>query len=140
MAKAHGSNSALSLADAGAVVRDLGIFCDSIELDRSKGVADSTTIGLDDMTYLAGLKGGSLSLGGKWDSLVTSGPDVLLSGLLGFDTATAFVYGPEGSTAGMVKYSGSCLIEKYQVSSPLEGVVKWSATLRVTGAVTRGAY
>lgn len=138
--KKHGKDSAFAIEDTGSVLRTISTWCDSIDLDRSTDMADATTIGSEDKEFLAGLSGGSLSLSGKWDSLVMTGPDVVLSALFAAKTLTQFEYGPEGGTAGSVKYSGDCYVEKYVVSSPLEGIVKFSATIRVTGAVTRGAY
>ena len=139
--KKHGKDSYFAIEDSGAaVLRAIGDHCDSIALDRDWDMADSTTMGLEDKTFISGLGGATIALGGKYDSLAVTGPDVVLAGLGGLEVSVGFEYGPEGNASGSVKYSGECFVSKYQVNSPLEGVVKFSATLQVTGVVTRGAF
>lgn len=140
MAKKHGKDSHLGLEDAAGVLRVISDFCDNITQDRDWDMDDATTMGLEDKVFIPGLGGATLSLAGKWDSLAVAGPDVVLNGLGGHETSAGFEYGPEGNTAGTVKYSGECFLSKYQVSSPLEGIVKFSATLQVTGPVARGVF
>lgn len=141
MAKYHGKNAHLALEDSGATtLRTISPYCDSIEIDRSTGMADSTTMGLEDKTFVSGLSEATFSLAGKWDDTVTSGPDVVLAGNVGNDVSVGFEFGPAGNATGKVKYSGECFVSKYQVSAPLEGVVKFTATLQVTGPVTRGTF
>ncbi len=141
MSKVHGKDSYFSLKDsANITLRSIGDYCDNIELSRDVDMGETTTIGLEDKTYLSGLAGATMSLGGKWDDAVTVGVDVVLSGNLGNDIPVDFEYGPAGNAVGKVKYSGVCYVEKYQVSSPLENIVKFTATLRISGIVTRGAF
>jgi hypothetical protein len=139
--KKHGKDSYFAIEDSGAaVLRAIGDHCDTITLDRDWDMADSTTIGKEDKEFISGLGGATISLAGKWDSLAVTGPDVVLAGLGGLEVSVGFEYGPEGNTTGSTRYTGECFVSKYQVSSPLEGVVKFSATVQVTGAVTRGVY
>jgi hypothetical protein len=138
--KAHGKDSFFSIGDAAAVVRDIGIFCDSIDFDRDLDMADSTTIGDEAKEYLAGLDGGGITLVGQWDDTVSTGPDDTLAGLLAAKITGAFIYGPGGNGAARTKYSGAAYVEKYRVSTPLEGVVKFNATLRISGAIVKGVF
>lgn len=138
--KAHGKDSFFSLADAGAVVRDIGVFCDSIDFDRDLDLADATTIGDEAKEWLAGLDGAGITLVGKWDDTATTGPDDVLAGLLNAKITGGFIYGPGGNIAARTKYSGLVFVEKYRVSTPLEGVIKFNATLRVSGGVTRAVF
>lgn len=140
MAKIHGKDSAFFIEDTGAVYRAIGDYCDSIEIDGSVDMADATTIGKEAKEFLPGLDGAAITLSGKWDNIVTVGPDVVLSALKTAKLPVGFRYGPGGGVAGNVQYSGACYVERYAVSSPLEGIVKFNATLRVTGAVARGAF
>ena len=55
-------------------------------------------------------------------------------------TTAAFTYGPQGTTTGLVKYTGSAIVQKYQIKTGVGGAGTFSATLQVTGAVTRGVY
>lgn len=138
--KAHGKDSFLSLADGAAVVRDIGVHCDSIDFDRDLDMAESTTIGDESKEYLAGLDGAGITISGKWDDTVSTGPDDTMVSLMVAKIAGAFVYGPGGNGAARTKYTGTAYVEKYRVSTPLEGVVKFNGTLRVTGAVTKGVF
>lgn len=139
--KVHGKKSYFAIMDSGAVtLRNVGQYCDAIDLNRDVDMADTTTIGMESKTFLPGLDGAEIGLGGKWDSAATTGPDPVLAGDLAGKVLVGFEYGPEGNAAGAVKYSGSCYVSKYTVSTPLEGIVKFSATITVSGAVVRGVY
>lgn len=141
MAKYHGKDSYFGLEDSAATtLRDVGQYCDSIEEEFSVGMADSTTIGAEAKTFLSGLSESTISLAGKWDDAATTGADLVLSGNVGNEVSVGFEFGPAGNTTGKTKYSGECFVSKYHVSAPLEGVVKFSATLQVTGVVTRGTF
>lgn len=141
MPKVHGKDSYFAIEDsAAAVLRNIGVHCDSITLDRDLDMADATTIGAESKVWLPGLDGAEISLAGKWDSIATTGPDVVLAGDIAAKVRVGFEYGPEGNAAASIKYSGECYVMKYQVSSPLEGIVKFSATVKVDGAVTRGVF
>lgn len=139
--KVHGKDSYFAIEDSAAVtLRNIGVHCDSITMDRDLDMADTTTIGLESKTWLPGLDGAEISLGGKFDSVATTGADPVLAGNFAAKVQVGFEYGPEGNAAAAVKYSGECYVMKYQVSSPLEGIVKFSATIKVNGAVARGVF
>jgi hypothetical protein len=141
MAKVHGKDSYFAIEDSGAVtLRAIGDHCDTITLDRDIDMAETTTIGGESKTWLPGLDGAEISLAGKFDSLALTGPDVVLSGDFAAKVRVGFEYGPEGNATGKVRYAGECYVSKYQVSSPLEGIVKFSATIKVDGAVARSTY
>lgn len=141
MGKVHGKDSYFAIEDSVATtLRAIGEHCDTISLDRDIDMAETTTIGSESKTWLPGLDGAEISLGGKWDSLAVTGPDVVLAGDFAAKVRVGFEYGPEGNTAGKVKYSGECYVSKYQVSTPLEGIVKFSATIKIDGAVARGVF
>lgn len=141
MAKGHGKDSYFAVEDAaGVTLRPIGNFCDSIEMPREVDMADATTIGMEAKEFLPGLEGGTITLAGKWDDTATEGPDPVLAGLVGLDTSVGWSYGPRGNVTARVRYSGECFLERYQVSSPLEGVVKFAATLRINGAPVRDVF
>ena len=66
--------------------------------------------------------------------------DALLAGVLGQDAALNWNYGPEGSTTGRIKFTGLAILTKYDVKSPVGGVVTFSADLQCTGAITRTTF
>jgi hypothetical protein len=141
MAKVHGKDAYFALEDSAATtLRAIGDHCDTITLDRDIDMADTSTIGSESKTWIPGLDGAEITLAGKYDSLATTGPDVVLSGDFTAKVRVGFEFGPEGNATGKVKYAGECYVSKYQVSAPLEGVVKFSATIKVDGAVARSTF
>jgi hypothetical protein len=96
-------------------------------------------------TYIVGLKGYNISFGGHYDGS-TAGIDKIMTDLIAFQDAgnfIPFVYGPSspgaftGQTADM-KYYGQGLLTKYDLKSPVGGVVEFNGEIQVSGAVVRG--
>jgi hypothetical protein len=89
---------------------------------------------------------GSLSGGGSYNIVQTTpgtgGPDKVLQALVGA-AASTFVYCPAGRGTGVgsgnVKYTGSGILTNYKQTSPIGGVVAWTADFQVTpGSLVRG--
>lgn len=135
MAFVHGKGSVFTIAS-----KELTSYLDSVELNISGDTAESTTLGATAKSYLAGVPDSTISISGKYDSTATTGPDAVLQGLVGSDTASAFEYGPEGGDTGDVKYSGDCFMTGYKVTSPVGDVVAFTADFQCTGAITKGTY
>lgn len=130
MAFSHGKDTHFTL-DA----TDISAYTDTSSLERAVENAEVTTYGDDDREYIAGLRGHNIPLGGPWDP-------TLDAAVIGADDGAVvpFIFGPAGSTTGLVKYSGNCLFQNYTVSSPVSGRVAWSASVVITGAVTRATF
>ena len=130
MAFVHGKGTDFSVDG-----NNISTYTDSVSLDRNIDTAETTAFGDDDRTYIAGLRGHTFTASGHWDS-------TLDGYAIGMDdgAVVAFEYGPEGSTAGDVKYSGNALITNYSQSSGVGDKASWSASFQVTGSVTRGTY
>jgi len=141
MAVVHGKDSVFKLEDsAGATLRDLTAYVTDVTLSYEQDEAQTTTKGQTAETYLQGHTRAKVEITGRYDSTVTSGPDVVMSSLVG-DTGTClFEFGPEGGGSTKVKYSGECFLTGYEIGSPLAGIVGFTGSLRVTGAVTRGTF
>ena len=75
-----------------------------------------------------------MSLGGKWDPDL----DSVMAG--GAPLVRDWEFGPAGDTSGNVKYSGDGFITGYTVSNPFADVVTWSASMQITGSITRGTF
>ncbi len=135
MAFTHGKDAALKLDDTGGTLTDVSQYVDSVEgLPGEAEFADVTSYGDDGHRFIPGLENVSVDISGHWDPV--------LDAILGpRRTATAsFEFGPAGTTAGNVKYSGECWITEYTVSAPVAEKVSWEATLQVDGTVTRGTF
>jgi hypothetical protein len=140
MAFAHGKGLAFKIDSAAGTLQVLTAFVDNVDLNNTVKMGETTTAGAEADTYVSGQSNGTLSISGKWDGTASTGPDAVLTGLIGLEVSSTFEYGPQGSTAGMVKKSGECFLTGYKVSSPVGGVVAFTADFQVTGPVTHGVW
>lgn len=140
MAFVHGKGAALKIDNAAGTLQTLTAYLTDAGFNNTIDVAESTTMGAEAKTYLSAQSDATLSISGFYDSTASTGPDVVLNGLVGLETTSSFEYGPEGGTTGKTKYSGECFMTSYVLSAPVGGVVTFSADFQVTGAVTKGAF
>lgn len=124
------------ITDAGAVERDLSAFTDNIDWTRTADTHETSVFGVEAKTFISGLTDATFSISGKYDSVATTGPKVVLEGLVGSDVARGFKIREEGTGAGKPEASGSCFITSYVESIPVGDVVTFSADAQVTGVVT----
>ena len=140
MAFTHGKNIAFKIDNAAGTLQTLTSFVDSVDFNNTVDMAESTTAGAEAKTWLSGQSDATLSISGKYDSTASTGPDVILNGLVGLETTSSFEYGPEGGTSTKVKYSGECFLTSYVISAPVGDVVSFTADFQITGAITKGTF
>ncbi len=129
MANVHGKDTTFSLDNASNSPTDISAYVDTSSLQRAIELADTTAYGDEDRTFIAGLAGASIPIGGPWDATF----DAVIGTSTNMKTDRDF-----SLVVGGVTYSGDCFIENYTVDNPVGDNVTWSATLRVTGAVGVG--
>lgn len=132
----HGKATKFTIADTVPTVRDLSAYTTDVSINFKKSSGETTAKGSTAQTFVVGFYGAEITVSGRWDDTATSGPDVVLMGLLKSDASSAFVVGMGGTATGKRKYTGVGFVTAYTPSSPLEGVINWSATILVSGAVT----
>lgn len=135
MATTHGRLAQITLN-----ALDISTNTNSITFERDNDTHDTTTFGATSHTYIAGLIDGKMTLAGFWDKTASTGSQKVFTALVGDSDGAAFVYGPEGSTTGNVKYSGTIILESYTESAPVADVITFTASLKISGAVTVGTY
>ena len=141
MAKFNSRVSVFNITDTGGTSRDISSYIDEIDgLPGPRELNEVTALGDTGQKDIAGLERVRVTIGGHYDDTATTGPDAVLGPLRTDDTARAFDYGPKGSTAGFVKYSGTQKMAGYNLVSRVGDIVKWRAELQVQGVVTRGTY
>ena len=123
MAFVHGSDSVFKIDNASGSLTDISAFVNNVDFPETADVAETTTLGASNKTYIAGLKDATISLGG-----------------VGQAATLSYEYSPEGTASGKIKYTGECILTNYAISSPVGDVVAFSGDLQVTGAVTRGTH
>lgn len=141
MAAAHGKDSVFLIEDSAATtLRDISIYVKTLEFKRSVDANDTTTKGSEGRTYRPGLTDGEISLTGLWDDTASTGSRTVLASLVGIEVTVGFEWGPEGSATGALKESGECVLTQYDESSPVDDMVAFTATLKISGDVTVGTF
>lgn len=116
---------------------DLSAWTDNTDFTDEADVHDTTTYGKSAHTKAPGLLNSSFSVGGTYDAAV-SAIEATVRPLIG--TTTTVELGPEGSTTGKKKFSGTVVVKAFNTSHPVAGMVKWKAELEGSDALTVGAY
>lgn len=142
MAFSHGKGAAFALDNAVGVITDLSTFLDEVSFPSSIETGETTTFQSPGSakTYVPGLRDATFSLSGKFDPTFDSLVEGVISAQAAGSASADFEYGPAGSAAGAVKYSGSAWVTGYDISTPVADVVTVSVDLQVTGQVTRGTF
>jgi hypothetical protein len=138
VAQAHGTDSVLMIND-GTSLRDITPYTKSIDFNRSRDANDVTTMGMNTKAYRGGLRNGEVRISGVWDDTVSAGPRKLFTTLMAVgapSTATAVEWYPEGNTTGAEKSAGLCVLTQYDEGSPIDDMVAFTATLKLSGDVT----
>ncbi len=126
---------------AGPTLRDISAFLNEVRgLPGPRTMNPVTALGDAGGKHQPGLEEGSFTIAGMFDNTATTGSDFILSALRTHTSAVAFDYGPEGKASGDFKYSGTCWVTNYVVTSRVGSVVEFTCDLVVEGVVTRGTY
>lgn len=137
MAFVHGKNAVFKLDDSGGTLRTLSAFIDNISgLPGARELSEVTAFGDSGTKSIPGLQDVDFSISGHFDSTATTGPNAVINSLR-TATATASVeYGPEGSTAAMVKFTCECWLTSYEIEASVDDKVSFKAEFKVDGVVT----
>ena len=136
MAFTHGKDSVFKLDNASGTLTDISTYVNNVDFPETADVSETTTLGADNKTYIAGLKDATISLSGLWDATA----DAIFGAVVGQSATLSYEYSPEGTASGKVKYTGEAILTSYAISSPVGDAVGYSADLQVSGAVTRGTH
>jgi hypothetical protein len=106
---------------------NLSTFTNESDFGKEADVHDVTTYGKDAKVKRGGLLDSSGKAGGLYDSSTTAGPRAVLLPLVG-ETVTV-IRRPEGTGSGLPQDTFSAVLKKYNESSPVADMVKWSIEL-----------
>jgi predicted secreted protein len=141
VANAHGKDSVFKIEDSAATtLRDITPYIKSVDFNQSQDANDTTTKGAEGKSYRPGLTDGEVRLTGLWDQTASTGSNTVLQSLVGIEVTVGFEWGPQGSTSGQVKKSGECVLTQYDESSPVDDMVAFTSTLKISGDVTLGTW
>ena len=136
MAFVHGKDSSFKLDNSGGALTDVSTYINSVDFPQTADVAETTTLGSGNKTYIVGLKDSTISIAGLWDATA----DAIFGAVVGQSATLSFEYSPEGTGSGKIKYTGECILTSYAKNSPVGDVVSYSADMQVSGAVPRGTH
>lgn len=131
MPKVHGKDTYVSLDGV-----DIGIHGTNVEYGRSGDSHDVTTFGSGDShVFLGGLKNGTASMSGMYDSTAVTGPRAAITPLIG--TVVEMIYRPEGTGAGRPQDTVDVLVTAFNETAPVAGYVTFVAELQLSGDVVQ---
>jgi hypothetical protein len=132
----HGKSTSFKVDNAAGTLTDISNTLTDVSFPQTIETAETTSFGSSAKTYIVGLSDSTVSVSGNFDATV----DAHLAAIAGQAATVSFEYGPEGTTATQVKYSGEAILTSYEKSGAVGDVVTYSAEFQVTGAVTRGTF
>jgi len=133
MAVTHGKKAVIQLDNGAGTLTDITSYLSKGSIERMRETAETTVFGLENKTYVAGLKDATFSGEGNFDPAL----DAILDAALGTDTTKTLQYDPQGSGTGNVRYSVETLVTKYSVDTDIGGKASCSFELQCTGVITR---
>lgn len=129
MAFKHGKDSKVFINQT-----DFSSYFNNVDVNRTADIAESTTFGNDNKTYITGNKDGTLSVGGFFDATA----DATLQPLLG-GADMVMVFGIDGldATDGCSFAQGN--ITNYGISSPVGDIVATSLDIQADSGLFNGS-
>lgn len=127
MAQQHGKDTVITLDGD-----DLSAYSNSFSYERSADSHDTTTYGKDSHVYTGGLKDGTATIEGIYETGV-AGPRAVIAPLLG--TTVPLVYKPEGTGTGKPQDTVDVVVTAYNESSPVAEMIQWTCELQLSDDV-----
>lgn len=132
MATTHGKNIDVFVNEF-----DLTAFFNNMDLSREADNPETTTFSKNDRVFIAGMKGGNVSLTGFFDS-AAGASDEVLNATLGAAADRVVTIGPGGTAIGDATYLFRTRTSSYNISGSVDGVVEVSADLLANREIDRG--
>lgn len=98
---------------------------------------DTTTYGKNSHVFSGGLKNGTATIGGFYDTTALTSPAAIIKPLVG--TVVELVHQPEGTGTGKPQDTVDVLVIKYTESAPVADMVTWSCDLQFSDDVVTSA-
>lgn len=137
----HGKDIDFQLDDSAGTIRAVKGYLNTVTgLPGGRGLSETTAFGDAGTKNIPGLANGTFSVAGHFDSTASVGIATVLNGLRTATSTASFIYGPEGSATGKVKYSGECWLTELTADASVSDRVPIAATFQVDGVVTVGVY
>lgn len=131
MANPTGKDITFRLDNAAGSITALTSHLNSASLSSMQSTLEDSALGDDERTYVHGLAGSTVSIGGFFNSTV----EAIFGPLIGNRTSATktFEYSPYSGRY----YNGEALISNVQLSGAPDSLETFSADLTISGAVNR---
>jgi hypothetical protein len=137
----HGKDIDFQLDDSAGTIRAVKGYLTTVSgLPGGRPLSDTTAFGDQGTRGIPSIFDNSFSVAGMFDSTATVGIATVLNGLRTATATASFIYGPEGSATGKVKYSGECWLTDFTVDASNTDKVPIAATFKIDGVLTVGVY
>lgn len=130
----------ITLEDAGATARTVSGDVNTSTLSRSSETPENSGYGTRTRKRIAdGIFDWSIAGTCFFNDTANTGIETLMAALLG--AQTVIVWGPAGSASGNISYTGSGIVQDYNIDAPVDGVTALSFTVVASaGSLTRGTF
>ncbi len=141
MAFSHGKVASIKMDNAAGTLFDLSGISNSVDRPLSLGTGETTSFQMNDKAYIAGLRDGTISIGGSYDNTLDATIQAAFDAVaVGTVTSLTIEYGPQGTTAGKPKETFEVIPTNYTKSTAVAGVGTFKLDCQRTGATTYAVY
>ncbi len=123
MAFAHGKDTYVSIDGD-----DLSQYTNNSGVTITADSHDVTTYGKEAHVFKGGLKGGTATVSGIYDTTASTGPRAVLRPLVG--TVVELIHRPEGTGSGLPQDKVAVLVTSYNQTHPVADMVTWTVELQ----------
>lgn len=112
-------------------------YCNQADLSATLEDIETTHFGSTGRESIVGTSTWTISLGGDFDSVVDGylAPDAITTGT---KRTAVITFTDDGGTDVSYTWTSNAEIGDYNITATPTGKIEWSATLRLSGAPTRG--
>lgn len=110
---------------------DLSTYSNSVTFTRTADALDVTTFGHNSKVYISGLKDGTGSFEGIYDSTAMTGPGAVLRPLVG-GLAVTLVYRPEGTGTTKPEAEVDVIVTSYEESAAVAETISWTCEFQMS--------
>lgn len=126
MSKTHGKDTVIKVGSD-------SVKGTTSQIERNADEHDVTEYGDDDGVYNGGIRRGTFTISGFYDTTTGTGPRAILNPAVG--TILTIQRQPEGTGSGKAQDEFEALLTKYTETNPAADMVTWSADFRISGPV-----
>lgn len=130
MAFVHGSKAVITVNSVA-----LTAYVDDVSFDGNVETAEVTVLANTGKAFIPGLQDGSFKLAGKFDPAADAA-FVAMNQV----ASLPVIYGPQGSTTGLPKYTCNAILAKYAIKTGVSAAGTFDVDFTISGGWTRSVY